>query len=72
MYLHTRVTVLKFLNTFPFDNNGNAVYTLNDENWKNFFSTTWSRLDLEEEEDKENGDPMPPFKCVPGENTRLL
>ncbi|CRH63688.1 Papillomavirus helicase [Chlamydia trachomatis] len=72
LYLHSRVTVLQFLNKFPFDSNGNPVYVLNDINWKNFFSTTWSRLDLEEEEDKENGDPMPTFKCVPGENTRLL
>lgn len=72
MYLHSRVTVFQFPNAFPFDPNGNPVYALNDVNWKNFFSTTWSRLDLEEEEDKENGDPMSSFKCVPGENTRLL
>nr|WBM83856.1 E1 protein [human papillomavirus 69] len=72
MYLHSRVTVIPFPNTFPFDSNGNPVYELTDVNWKSFFSTTWSRLDLEEDADKENGEPLPAFKCVPGENTRLL
>ncbi|WBM84036.1 E1 protein [Alphapapillomavirus 5] len=72
LYLHSRVTVIPFPNTFPFDSNGNPVYALTDVNWKSFFSTTWSRLDLEEDADKENGEPLPAFKCVPGENTRLL
>ncbi|WBF83422.1 MAG: E1 protein [Alphapapillomavirus 6] len=72
-YLHSRIHVLQFLNPFPIDVNGNPVYQLNNANWKCFFERTWSRLDLDNDEDKENdGDSMPTFKCVPGENSRLF
>lgn len=72
-YLHSRVVVFTFHNEFPFDKNGNPVYGLNDKNWKSFFSRTWCRLNLHEEEDKENdGDAFPAFKCVSGQNTRTL
>nr|QJD33621.1 E1 [human papillomavirus 35] len=72
-YLHSRVVVFTFHNEFPFDKNGNPVYGLNDKNWKSFFSRTWCRLNLHEEEDKENdGDAVPAFKCVSGQNTRTL
>ncbi|ABX56103.1 E1 [Macaca fascicularis papillomavirus 5] len=69
LYLHSRLVVFTFKQPFPFDRNGNPVYELNDKNWKSFFSRTWSRLDLQEEEDTENdGSTCRPFKCVPGQN----
>ena len=72
-YLHSRIHVVPFLNPFPIDTNGNPVYQLNNVNWKCFFERTWSRLDLNNDEDKENhGDAMPTFRCVPGENSRLF
>nr|AAA46968.1 replication protein [human papillomavirus 35] len=72
-YLHSRVVVFTFHNEFPFDKNGNPEYGLNDKNWKSFFSRTWCRLNLHEEEVKENdGDAFPAFKCVSGQNTRTL
>nr|AVN79513.1 E1 [Human papillomavirus 16] len=72
-YLHNRLVVFTFPNEFPFDENGNPVYELNDKNWKSFFSRTWSRLSLHEDEDKENdGDSLPTFKCVSGQNTNTL
>nr|ACL12312.1 E1 [Human papillomavirus 16] len=72
-YLHNRLVVFTFPNEFLFDENGNPVYELNDKNWKSFFSRTWSRLSLHEDEDKENdGDSLPTFKCVSGQNTNTL
>lgn len=72
-YLHSRISVFKFENPFPLDNNGNPVYELSNVNWKCFFERTWSRLNLDNDEDKENnGDSIPTFRCVPEQNTRLL
>lgn len=72
-FLHSRVVVFRFNNPFPFDENGNPVYNLNDENWKSFFSRTWCQLDLIEEEDKENhGGNFNTFKCSAGENSRCI
>nr|AEI60960.1 early protein E1 [human papillomavirus 31] len=72
-YLHSRLVVFTFPNPFPFDKNGNPVYELSDKNWKSFFSRTWCRLNLHEEEDKENdGDSFSTFKCVSGQNIRTL
>ncbi|ABX56067.2 E1 [Macaca fascicularis papillomavirus 3] len=72
-YLHSRVVVFKFEQTFPFDQNGNPVYELSDKNWKSFFSRTWSRLELQEDEDTEqDGSTVRAFKCVPGQNTNIL
>ncbi|ABX56094.1 E1 [Macaca fascicularis papillomavirus 8] len=69
-YLHSRLKVITFQYPFPFDENGNPVYELNDKNWKSFFSRTWCKLDLQEEDETDNdGEPCRPFKCVPGENT---
>ncbi|ABX56079.1 E1 [Macaca fascicularis papillomavirus 6] len=72
-YLHSRIVVFKFLQPFPFDHNGNPVYDLSDKNWKSFFSRTWCKLDLQEEEDTENdGSSCRTFKCVPGQNIRTV
>nr|AEI61760.1 early protein E1 [human papillomavirus 58] len=72
-YLHSRLTVFEFNNPFPFDANGNPVYTINDENWKCFFSRTWCKLGLIEEEDKENdGGNISTFKCSAGQNPRHI
>ncbi|ABO76791.1 putative replication protein E1 [human papillomavirus 56] len=72
-YLHSRMLVFQFQNPFPLDNNGNPVYELSNVNWKCFFTRTWSRLNLDNDEDKENnGDAFPTFKCVPEQNTRLF
>ncbi|ANG08923.1 E1 [Human papillomavirus type 177] len=72
-YLYSRLQVFSFLNPFPFDNNGNPVYTITDENWKSFFQRTWCRLELHDEEDKENdGGPVATFKCVSGKNPRTV
>ncbi|ACV32160.1 E1 [Rhesus papillomavirus 1b] len=73
MYLHSRMVVFTFEQPFPFDQNGNPVYELNDKNWKSFFSRTWSRLDLHEEEETENdGSTCRAFKCVAGQNLRTV
>ncbi|ACC99401.1 E1 [Macaca fascicularis papillomavirus 10] len=73
MYLHSRLVVFSFLQPFPFDQNGNPVYELNDKNWKSFFSRTWSRLDLQEEEDTDNdGSTGRAFKCVAGQNINTV
>ncbi|ACT32130.1 replication protein [Macaca fascicularis papillomavirus 11] len=69
-YLHSRLKVITFPQPFPFDENGNPVYELNDKNWKSFFSRTWCKLDLQEEDETDtDGEPCRPFKCVPGQNT---
>nr|ALJ32605.1 early protein E1 [human papillomavirus 73] len=72
-YLHSRIKVFTFLNPFPFDSNGNPLYQLTNENWKAFFTKTWSKLDLTEDDDKENdGDTVQTFKCVSGRNPRTV
>ncbi|ABX56058.1 E1 [Macaca fascicularis papillomavirus 7] len=72
-YLHSRLVVFTFPHPFPFDENGNPVYELNCKNWKSFFSRTWCKLDLQEDDETDNdGEPCRPFKCVPGENTRTI
>lgn len=73
-YLESRVTVFTFPNAFPFDKNGNPVYEINDKNWKCFFERTWSRLDLQEEDDDADteGNTFGTFKCVTGQNPRPL
>nr|AGU90804.1 E1 [human papillomavirus 68] len=73
-YLHSRLTVFKFPNAFPFDQNRNPVYTMNDKNWKCFFEKTWCKLDLQQDEDEGDNDEntFPTFKCVTGENIRTL
>nr|WAB53656.1 E1 [Human papillomavirus type 34] len=72
-YLHSRMKVFTFSNPFPFDSNGNPLYQLTNENWKAFFTKTWSKLDLTEDDDKENdGDTVQTFKCVSGRNPRTV
>nr|BBA19840.1 E1 protein [human papillomavirus 52] len=72
-YLHSRLVVFHFKNPFPFDENGNPIYEINNENWKSFFSRTWCKLDLIQEEDKENdGVDTGTFKCSAGKNTRSI
>nr|AGU90529.1 E1 [human papillomavirus 39]AGU90537.1 E1 [human papillomavirus 39] len=73
-YLRSRLTVFKFPNAFPFDQNRNPVYTINDKNWKCFFEKTWCRLDLQQDEDEGDNDEntFTTFKCVTGQNPRIL
>lgn len=73
-YLTSRLTVFTFPNAFPFDQNRNPVYTINNKNWKSFFQKTWCKLDLQQDEDEgdNDGNTIPTFKCVTGENTRTL
>nr|WCI99976.1 MAG: E1 [Pan troglodytes papillomavirus 1] len=72
-YLYSRLQVFSFINPFPFDTNGNPVYTITDEHWKSFFQRTWCRLGLQDDEDKENdGGLVTTFKCMSGKNTRTV
>lgn len=54
-YLRSRTMCFHFENKLPLDENGNAMFTITDANWANFFTRCWSRLGLEEQEDTENG-----------------
>ncbi|AFK84991.1 E1 [Myotis ricketti papillomavirus 1] len=76
-YLHSRVTVVKFMNPFPLTQDGQPRYNFQPKDWKSFLSRLWARLDLSEpEEDEEdegyNGDSQEKFRCTIRENDEHL
>ncbi|UZP65144.1 E1 [Canine papillomavirus type 24] len=63
-YLYSRVYVVEFKSSFPFNEEGEPVYQLTKVNWKCFFKRLWSRLDLSDQEDEgEDGEPEKAFRC---------
>ncbi|AST11576.1 E1 protein [Sus scrofa papillomavirus 2] len=63
-YLNSRVQCFHFKNEFPFNPDGTPAYQFNDSNWKSFFGRLWQQLDLSDQEDEgEDGEDLPPFKC---------
>ncbi|AVX45444.1 E1 protein [Bos taurus papillomavirus 24] len=61
-YLHSRLTAFEFPNTFPLDEAGNPLLTINELSWKSFFARLWSQLELSDPEDDEDG-PRSPLRC---------
>lgn len=62
-YLHSRIQVLYFNNTFPFKENGDPAFLLNERSWKSFFTRLWEQLDLTDPAE-EDGVPASPFRCT--------
>ncbi|QYI89577.1 E1 early protein [Bos taurus papillomavirus 40] len=62
-YLHSRIQVLYFNNTFPFKENGEPVFLINELSWKSFFTRLWEQLDLTDPAE-EDGHPGSPFRCT--------
>lgn len=72
-YLHSRCKVFEFTEEYPFDEEGNPIYTFNDANWKSFFERTWLQLELSDHDDEgEDGAAGKAFRCSAGANTRPL
>ncbi|ALP46947.1 E1 protein [Cervus elaphus papillomavirus 2] len=61
-YLHSRITFFEFPNPFPFNDDGSAVFALNELSWKSFFTRLWKTLGLTYPEE-EDGEPPSPFRC---------
>lgn len=66
-YLHSRMMPYSFPNKVPIDDNGNAVYTFTDGDWKCFFSKLQKQLDLCEPEESADGEPGRAFRCCAGQ-----
>nr|WJJ59258.1 MAG: E1 protein [Hydrurga leptonyx papillomavirus 2] len=63
-YLYSRIKTFKFGSDFPFNEDGTPIYAFSDANWKCFFKRLWSQLELSDQEDEgEDGDPEPAFRC---------
>nr|WJJ59311.1 MAG: E1 protein [Leptonychotes weddellii papillomavirus 10] len=64
-YLHSRIRVFNFRSEYPFNEQGQPIFALNDANWRSFFEKLWVQLDLSDQEDEgENGDPRPPLRVA--------
>lgn len=62
-YLHSRVSAYCFAAPFPFDENGNPGFKLNDESWASFFKRFWERLALSDQEDEgDDGETQQSFR----------
>lgn len=67
-YLRSRVTLLKFPNKMPVDDNGQPLYKLTDGTWNHFFKRLWSRLELSDPEDEEDDESRcRTLKCFTGD-----
>nr|UXR08077.1 MAG: E1 protein [Varecia variegata papillomavirus 2] len=65
-YLHSRVTTFHFPEKFPFEKNGDPVFALTDQSWKSFFERLAKQLAITADDEGEDGDPVPAFRCVAG------
>nr|AVC68885.1 E1 protein [Omikronpapillomavirus 1] len=63
-YLHSRIKVLEFLNECPLDSRGEPVFQLNKENWKAFLKKCWSKLSLDETNERGDESPLQPLRCA--------
>ncbi|AZL94139.1 replication protein E1 [Leopardus wiedii papillomavirus type 1] len=72
-YLHSRISAYRFATPFPFDENGNPGFDLNDENWASFFKRFWQRLDLSDQEDEaDDGESQQSFRASARRTTESL
>lgn len=61
-YLQSRATIFKFPNEMPMTETGEPLYLITECNWQSFFERLWSQLELSDQEEEGDGDPVRSFR----------